>query len=463
VARGEVDPFIKGVEREIGPDRVSTLPEDLLSFSYDAQHIRGKPSAVVRPRSVEEAEAALRLAVEHNQRIVPRGAGTGLSGGAVPLDNAVVLDLAGLDRIIDIDERDFVAVVEPGVVTEKLHEAVEEKGLFYPPDPASMSACTIGGNVAENAGGPRALKYGTTSEYLLGLDVFAPAFGRMRLGGRTIKNVTGYDLVRTICGSEGTLAVVLEATLKLLPLPPARRTLFCAFSDLKTAAEAVVEVLRRGLLPSAIEILDKATLRAVDAFKGTGYASLGEAVLIVEFDGEEAEVKEAARRAKESLAKRNPTELGFAETPEEAERLWEARRSALAALSRLKPTTILEDITVPRSKIPDMVRAIERISEETGILIGTFGHAGDGNLHPTILTDERNEAEMRKAHEAAERIFKTAIELGGTLSGEHGIGLSKAPFLRLEIQEPTMSAIKALKRAFDPQGILNPGKAYSCT
>lgn len=461
MAKAAVERFVEAVRREIGPDRVSTLPEDLFSFSYDAQHVRGRPSAVVRPKSVEEAETALRLACEHKRAIVPRGAGTGLSGGAVPLDGAAVLDLAALDRILDIDGKDFVAVVEPGVVTSKLHEAVEREGLFYPPDPASMTACTIGGNIAENAGGPRGLKYGTTRDYLLGLDAFAPAFGRMRLGGRTIKNVTGYDLVRTICGSEGTLAVVLGATLKLLPLPPARRTLFAAFSDLERAAEAVVEVLRSGSLPCALEILDKATLQAVDKFKGTDYASLGEAALIVEFDGVEPEVEEAARRAKEALSRMGPTELKFAETAEEAERLWEARRAALAALSRLRPTTILEDITVPRSKIPDMVRAVSKISEETGVPIGTFGHAGDGNLHPTILTDERDEAEMRRAHEAAERIFKAAVELGGTLSGEHGIGLSKAPFLPLEIPGSTLEAIRALKRSFDPDGILNPGKAYS--
>jgi len=439
---------------------VSTLSEDLVCYGTDATRIEATPDAVVRPADAASIARIIGIAAAHGEPVVPRGAGTGLSGGCVPVKGGVVVSTERLRQVKDIDTVNLLAVVEPGVVTARLHEAVEREGLFYPPDPASYRACTIGGNVAENAGGLRGLKYGVTRDYVMALKVVLPSGAEVSLGSRTIKSVTGYDLTRLMVGSEGTLGFITEATLRLIPKPETRAALLAAYKTLEDASEAVVAIIRSGVIPSTLELMDDVTIKAVEAHSPTGGAPDCGALLLVETDGSEAEVARQAARIEGVLAKTGALELRRASDPTEQEKLWKARRSALTALARVSPSVVLEDATVPRSQIPAMVRAIRSIAEKHGLTIGTFGHAGDGNLHPTIITDLRDKTAARKVHAAASEIFGAALSLGGTLSGEHGIGVAKAIFMEDEVGKAGLAAMRAVKDALDPRGIMNPGKIF---
>jgi glycolate oxidase len=471
--------LVKDLEKEIAslltPGEVVSGQEALICYGGDSTRLTGTADAVVRPGTAESIRLVMEYAAKEKIPITPRGAGTGLSGGCVPVNGGIVVSTERLNKIIEIDPVDLVAVVEPGVITASLHSAVEAHGLFYPPDPGSHAFCTLGGNIAENAGGLRGLKYGVTRDYVMGLDIALPDGRTFKAGSRTRKNVTGYDMVRLFTGSEGTLGFITGATLKLIPLPEAKAGFLAAFDTLEEASEAVVLIIKSGITPSTLEIMDSVTLKAVAAYRG-GKESRGQslnatspfnggegtpgALLLIEVDGSKPEVVRQSSKLLDTLKFAGVKELRQAKDPLEQEEIWAARRAALTALARISPSVILEDATVPRKEIPAMVRAIRSVADKYGLVIGTFGHAGDGNLHPTIITDLRIEENRGKVHAAVAEIFAAALKLGGTLSGEHGIGLMKSSYMESELGAAGLSAMRAVKDALDPQGIMNPGKIF---
>lgn len=452
--------LVKELERICGKGDVLYEKEELLCYSYDASPAQPSlPQAVVFPTSTEEVVKIMRLSSKNGLKVIPRGAGTGLSGATVPLEGDIVLCLTKMNKILEIDNQDLVAVVEPGVITGELHNAVEKMGLFYPPDPASASVCTIGGNIATCAGGLRAMKYGVTRDYVLGLEAVLPDGEVLNTGGRVIKEVSGYDLIRLLVGSEGTLAIFTKIILKLLPLPQAKRTILASYRTREEAALTVSAIISR-LLPATLEFMDRITIRSVEAYSPAGLPADAEAVLLIEVDGTEMTVKEEGEEIERICRQYRAIEVKMAQTKEEAERLMKARRSVRPALLRLRPSVLLEDTTVPISRLVEMVSGITEIGERNKVLIGTMGHAGDGNLHPFLLFDDRDEEERRRVDKAVEEIVELAINLGGTVSGEHGIGLVKKRFLPLKIKPKEIEIMKGIKKVFDPQNILNPGKLF---
>ncbi|MFO7749954.1 MAG: FAD-linked oxidase C-terminal domain-containing protein [Desulfobacteraceae bacterium] len=443
----------------VGNENLLTDQEDMVTYSYDAAVLdAAKPEAAVIPHTSEAVGKIVKLCSENRLPVTVRGAGTNLSGGTIPVNGGIVLLTTRLNAVLEINEQDMYAVVQPGVVTAKLAGAVEKKGLFYPPDPGSQAVSTLGGNVAENAGGLRGLKYGVTSDYVMGMSFF-DAFGeQVNTGSRTVKCATGYNFTGLITGSEGTLGIVDELVLKLIPLPRARKSMMAVFNTMEQASQAVAGIISGRIVPATLEILDNFTIRAVEAYSSAGLPVDAAALLLIEVDGHPAEVEEDADRVEQVCRKMGAGRIRMAESDQERDKVWAARRSALSALAKLRPTLVLEDATVPRSKIPDMVKALEEITEKYKLQIGTFGHAGDGNLHPTILTDKRDKKEWRRVEKAIEEIFDKALLLGGTLSGEHGTGLAKAPFFEKEVGRSSVLFSKRLKKAMDPYGILNPGK-----
>ncbi len=442
-----------------GAENVFPEETDRLTYSYDAAPLASVvPALVVRPTTAEALGRVVKLCNDNGLPLTVRGAGTNLSGGTIPKPNGVVVVTNGLNRILEINTADMYAVVEPGVVTATLAAAVAAKGLFYPPDPGSQAVSTLGGNVAENAGGLRGLKYGVTRDYVMGLEFFSAAGELIRTGSRTVKCATGFNLGALMIGSEGTLAVFGKIILKLVPPPLARKALFAVFEDIERASEAVAAIIAAHIVPATLEIMDNFTIRAVEDHSHAGLPVDAGAMLLIEVDGHPAQVDEEAEEVLALCRRTGVSHIRLAATDAERDAVWAARRNALSALARLKPTLVLEDATVPRSQIPAMVRAIQEISRRFALSIGTFGHAGDGNLHPTILTDKRDTAEWQRVEAAIDDIFSRALELGGTLSGEHGTGIAKSRFLAKETTEATIRYSKALKRALDPNGILNPEK-----
>jgi len=404
-----------------------------------------------------EVSQILRLANRERFPIVPRGAGTGMSGGSVPTQGGLVLSFERMNRIIEINEEDFLAVVEPGVVTGDRQRAVEAKGLFYPPDPASHQFCTMGGNVAECAGGLRAVKYGVTKDYVLGLEVVMPTGEIIKTGARTVKSVAGYDLTKLIVGSEGTLGVVTKIIVKLLPLPESVRTLAAFFASVDDAARAASKILAARIVPRALELVDHSALRAVETYLKEDLSGGAKAMLLVEVDGSDDSTKRESKCVSEILAESGASGVNFADSPAERERLWKARRAISPALYTIKPKKVNEDIVVPRSKIADILRKIEEIAKKHDLLIVSFGHAGDGNLHVNILVDD---ADLPRADGAVNEIFDATLRLGGSISGEHGIGLTKAAYLPMESGPEAIAVMKRIKQALDPNNILNPGKIF---
>jgi glycolate oxidase len=446
----------------VGERDLLTSPEDLVCYSYDASQptLDQLPSAVLNADSTEEVAAIVRLANRRRFAVVPRGSGTNLSGGAIPLRGAVVLNLGRMKRILELDADNLTATVEAGVITDQLLAAVEAEGLLYPPDPASSSVSSIGGNVAENAGGLRGLKYGVTGDYVLGLEVVLPTGEVIVTGGKCFKDVAGYDLTSLFVGSEGTLGVVTKITVRLIPPPQAKRTLLALYRQVEEASRSVSGIIAAHLIPATLEILDGTTIRYVEEFKGLGLpVDLG-AILLIEVDGRPTEVEEESSRVAEICRSLGATEVSIASSEEEALQLREARKAALPALARVRPTTILEDVTVPRSQLAPMVKKVREIAQHHDVSIAVFGHAGDGNLHPTCMTDERDREEMERVQAALTEIFATALELGGTITGEHGIGLKKRPFLPQAVGQARLEAMVRIKNVLDPQGILNPGKIF---
>jgi glycolate oxidase len=434
---------------------------DLLAYGYDGTWYESRPLCVVLPGNVEEVRAIHRLATRERLGLTPRAMGSGLSGGSVPLEGSIVLGIMRMNRILEIDTVNSVAVVQPGVVTADLQHAVEAVGLFYPPDPSSLKQSAIGGNVAENAGGARCLKYGVTADYVAALEVVLPGGELIRTGGKMVKNVTGYDLRALFTGAEGTLGTITEVTLRLLPLPKFSKTATAAFARIEDAATTVIEILGAGIVPTSIELLDRLTMQCLEENRPMGLPLESEAMLLFAADGShESVVDEDLARIAE-IAKRNAAQdVRVAADAAESARLWEARRAISPALARKRPNKLGEDISVPRSELVAMVRAVREIAERNDLLIPLFGHAGDGNLHPNILCDRRDPIEMARVRVAAREIFETAIALGGTLSGEHGIGVLKKQFMELDLGTDALALMRRIKDAVDPLGIMNPGKVF---
>ena len=443
----------------LGRENVFTDKADLVTYSYDAAVLDPViPAVILRPANYELVGKIVGLCNENSMPVTVRGAGTNLSGGTIPSANGVVLVTNALNNILEINEEDMYAVVQPGVITAKLAAAVEARGLFYPPDPGSQAVSTIGGNVAENAGGLRGLKYGVTKDYVMGLKFFDASGNDVKTGSRTVKCVTGYNLTGLMVGSEGTLGVIYEVILKLIPLPSHRKSMVAVFDETAKATETVAAIIAGRIVPATLEFMDNFTIRAVENHSNAGLPLDAAALLLIEVDGYPAQVEEDAEKIEAICRKKGATSLRVAKDAYERDKIWAARRGALSALAQLKPTLVLEDATVPRSKIPEMVRSIENIGKRYDLAIGTFGHAGDGNLHPTILTDKRNKEEWKRVEDAIKEIFENALALGGTLSGEHGIGLAKSGFLKNEIGAGAILFSKNIKSALDPKNILNPGK-----
>lgn len=452
--------FIKKLRDIVGASNLSEERQDLLCYSYDATQMEFIPDVVIYPADSREISAVLRLANADGVPVFPRGAGSGFSGGSLPRGGGIVLVTTRMDRILRIDTDNLIAVVEPGVVTGDLQDAVEKLGLFYPPDPASLRFSTMGGNVAECAGGPRAVKYGVTRDYVLGLEVVLPTGDIITTGGETVKGVVGYDLTRLMCGCEGTLGIITSITVRLIPLPESRKTLLAIFDSIDGAAAAVAAVIRGRIVPATLEFMDHAALKCVEREFSLGIPEAARAVLIIELDGERELLEKQAARIREVIRPLGLLEFRAAADDAEAEELWKARRLISPALRKVNPDKINEDIVVPRSRVPDIIRRIDEIRTRYGIPIINFGHAGDGNIHVNIMIDRSVPGESEKAEGAVREIFRETLALGGTMSGEHGVGLSKAPYLSMELTPAQIRAMKAIKKALDPNNILNPGKIF---
>jgi glycolate oxidase len=443
----------------LGSDgRVSTAPEDLAAYAYDGTWAETRPDVVVHPQTTQHVADVLRIADEKRIPVVPRGAATGLAGGAVPAQGSICLNLARMTRILEISTGDTLAVAQPGVVTYDLQRAVEKHGLFYPPDPASLYQSTIGGNVATNAGGPRCFKYGVTADYVLGLEVVLPGGHVMRTGGRTIKDVAGYNLTQLFVGSEGTLGVVTEITVRLIPKPVTQLTALAAFPKLNDACQAVSNILQAGIVPLVTELMDQGTTQAIEDFKHLGLPTDVEALLLVAVDGDEDAVAREIASVADILKKSGARSVQQARTADESESLWEARRNLSPAIGRLARNKLGEDIAVPRSQIPAFAKRMQEIGRSNDVRIVAYGHIGDGNLHPTLLCDRRDGALMKRVEKAAGEIFEAAVSLGGTVTGEHGIGILKRDYVASAIDPVALAWMMAIKKLFDPNNIMNPGK-----
>ena len=445
----------------VGADQVFTSKEDLIPYAFDGTAAMSQmPGCVAFVTTTEQIVGVLKLANATKTPVVTRGSGTGLSGGCVPSPDCIVLCTARMNRILEVDRANLTILVEPGVTTLAVADAAAAVGLFYPPDPGSMKISTIGGNVAENSGGLRGLKYGITRNYVMGLEVVLPDGEVLFTGNKCVKDVAGYSIKDLFIGSEGTLGVMTKVLLKLIPKPAAKQTMVATFSAMDAAAQTVSDIIAAQIIPCTLEFLDRTTIHCVEDFAKVGLPLDCEALLLMETDGHPAAVADEAAKMVELAKKNGAMEVRVAKDEAEANKLATARRSAFSALARLAPTTILEDATVPRSELAKMVRFVAVIAKKYNLRVGTFGHMGDGNLHPTFLTDERNKEEMHRVHEAFKEIFDEAIRLGGTITGEHGVGLAKKEFLPKFIGPASMRVHRELRKALDPHGILNPGKMF---
>ncbi len=444
----------------LGPGSVLTAAEDLLVYAFDGTAaLSQQPGCVVFVRTAADIQAVLRLAQRTKTPVVTRGSGTGLSGGSLPVPGCIVLCTVHMNRILEVDRANLTLLAEPGATTLQIAEAAAAAGLFYPPDPGSMKISTIGGNVAENSGGLRGLKYGITRNYVMGLEVVLPDGEILFTGNKCVKDVAGYSLKDLFIGSEGTLGVITRVLLRLIPPPAAKQTLMATFDAMDAAAQTVSDIIAAKIIPCTLEFLDRTTLRCVEDYAKIGLPDC-EALLLMETDGHPAQVAEEAARMEEIARSNGCQEVRKAANEAEANALAGARRSAFSALARVSPTTILEDATVPRSELARMIRFVDQVAKKHRLRIGTFGHMGDGNLHPTFLTDERNTDEMHRVHVAFQEIFDEAIRLGGTITGEHGVGVAKKDFLPKFLGDASMRVMRGLRRELDPQGILNPGKMF---
>jgi glycolate oxidase len=447
----------------LSPDRVLTEAEDIIPYSFDGTAaLSHRPLAVAFANTTTEVSQVLRWANETRTAIVVRGSGTGLSGGSVPTASSVVLCLSRFDQVLELDRRNLTLLVEPGVTTQTIFDRADRAGLIYPPDPGSMKISTIGGNVANNSGGLRGLKYGVTKDYVMGFELVLPSGEVTWVGNKCVKDVAGYSLREVFIGSEGTLGIFTKILLRLLPRPAAKRTLLAVYSRMEDAAETVSAIIAHPIIPCTLEFLDRTTINCVEDYAHVGLPREAEAVLLMETDGHPAVAAEEAGIMAELARKHGALEVRVAETASQAQSLATARRSAFAALARVAPTTILEDVTVPRSELAGMVRFIQELAVRHQLRIGIFGHMGDGNLHPTFLTNEKDADEMHRVELAFAEIVTETVRRGGTITGEHGVGLAKKKFLPESVGETNMTLLRAFRRLLDPNLVLNPGKMFDC-
>jgi glycolate oxidase len=453
--------FVDSLKQIVTAERVLTRDEDLVPYSFDGTAaLKQRPGAVAFPLSTAEVAACVKLARDKNVPVVTRGSGTGLSGGSVPLAGCLVLCLVKMDKLIELDEKNLTLRAQSGVITKEIDDACAKVGLFYPPDPGSMKISTIGGNVAENSGGLRGLKYGVTRDYVMGIEVVLPDGTATFLGNKCVKDVAGYSMKDLFVGSEGTLGIITEVLLKVLPRPKARKTMLALYDSMEKAAETISAIIAAKIIPCTLEFLDKMTVRCVEDYARIGLPTDVEAVVLMETDGHPAVVEEEAAQMMTLARANGARDVRAAADEQEGAKLAAARRNAFSALARVRPTTILEDVTVPRSELAAMVSVINEVAQRHRLLIGTFGHLGDGNLHPTFLTNERDHEEMHRVEAALEEIVDETLKRGGTVTGEHGIGLAKKGFLRRQLGEGSFELMRTVKKALDPQGLLNPGKMF---
>ena len=456
-----ISPFIiDRLRTELGHDAVITDKEHMICYSYDATRIERLPDALLMPKTREEVASILGIANSEKIPVIPRGAGSGFAGGSVPARGGIILSLQRMDKIIEVNKNDFYIVAEPGVVTRNIQKAAEAEGLFYPPDPSSVNFCTIGGNISTGAGGARGVKYGTTKDYVMGLEVVLPTGDIIFTGTKAPRSVAGYDLTRLLVGSEGTLGVITKAILKLIPLPEKTVTVAAIFTSIHDAIAAIDHIIMSGVRPSVIEFMDNSSISVVRELLPESVREKGEAMVISEVDGPGTQVEEGLHRIEDICRKSGAVIVSAARTPQEREKLWTARRSVSPALYKINPTKINEDIVVPRSRLSDLMNEIGKIASANKVQIVSFGHAGDGNLHINVMTDDKNEEEFKRAKKAVHELFEVTLRLGGSISGEHGIGMTKAPFLPMEVSDKVIGIMKGIKQTFDPNNILNPGKIW---
>lgn len=450
---------VEALKKIVGDEYVLTDKGDLLTYSYDGTPDQPQvmPEVVVLPETTEEIIEIVKLAKAEDFHIYTRGSGTNLSGGTIPLRKGVVLVTTRMNKILEVDPENLTATVQPGVIINQLNDAVSPYGLIYPPDPGTVKTATMGGSVSESSGGLRGLKYGVTKDYVIGVEMVLANGELVTFGGKSVKNVAGYDFTKLVCGAEGTLGIITKILVKLIAKPQYVKTMTATFNVLKDAGYAINGIISNKVVPATMELLDQATLKVVEDFTNIGLPIEAKVMLLIEVDGMvEAEVELEAQKVVEQCKKNGCQDVKLAKNDKERDELMAARRAALPALARVKPTTVLEDATVPRSRIPDMLVRLEELAEKYDLQIGTFGHAGDGNLHPTILTDARDEEEMKRVRMCVDDIFAAALEMGGTLSGEHGIGIAKARFMEDQFGAAGMEVIRRVKEAFDPNYMFNP-------
>lgn len=453
--------FIQSLKEILPPDRVLTSAEDIVPYSFDGTAaLKQRPGAVVFPLTAEEVSECVKLARRNNVAVVTRGSGTGLSGGSVPLAGCLVICLVKMDKLIEVDEKNLTLRAQSGVITKEIDDASAKVGLFYPPDPGSMKISTIGGNVAENSGGLRGLKYGVTRDYVMGIEVVLPDGTLTFLGNKCVKDVAGYSMKDLFIGSEGTLGIITEVILKVLPRPKARKTMLALYDSMDAAAKTISAIIAAKIIPCTLEFLDRVTVQCVEDYAKIGLPTDVEALVLMETDGHPVVVEEEAAQMMELARANGARDVRAAADEAEGAKLAAARRNAFSALARVRPTTILEDVTVPRSELAAMVAFIDSVAKKHKLQIGTFGHLGDGNLHPTFLTNERDHEEMHRIEVALEEIVDETIRLGGTVTGEHGVGLAKKAFLKRQLGEGSYELMRSIKQALDPQGLLNPGKIF---
>lgn len=457
IAKGIVDELRKIV----GKDDVLTEKEDLVSYSYDGTTTWAhEPDVVVFPTSAQEISEILKLANKERIPVTPRGGGTNVSGGSVPIKGGIVLCTTKMNGILEVNKANLLATVEPGVVLQDFNITLAQQGLFFPPDPQSFLGCTMGGVVSENAGGPFCVKYGVTKQYILGLEVVLADGYIMKIGGLTPKNRTGYELCMLFTGSEGTLGVITKITVRLLPLPPASKSMMAVFERTEVAGEAISNILASGVVPSKIEFVDNFVIRRIEEMTPMGLPVDARVLLLLQADGSAAAVEADTQRILDILRESGASEARVAKDETEAAMFWKARSAGFAAVFGAAHTVLSEDIAVPRDKLGEFIRRLDELSEESGFFIQYLGHAGDGNLHPSIFTDIRDKEQFAKAQDTMAKIFEVAIELGGVLSGEHGIGLEKQKFLKQAMDPRAIEIMKGIKKLIDPNGILNPGKIW---
>lgn len=452
------------IQQIVGKSNITMTFEDRFCYTYDASPLKlevaNLPGVIVFPENAQQISKIICLANEKGIPVVPRGAGSNLSGGTLSIEDCIILCLNRMNKIIELDRKNLLAIVEPGVINADLQREAGKLGLFYPPDPQSLEFSTIGGNVAENAGGPRCVKYGVTRDYVLGLEVVLPNGDIVNTGAKTVKNVTGYDLTRLFVGAEGTLGVITRITLKLIPKPEGMKIALAVFPTLDAAADTVARITARGIVPAMVEFLDNIYIRNIEEYTHVGFPVDAEAVLILAVDGDMEILDKQMNRIAEVCKETGAVQLRIAGNAAEADEIMRARRAAFASMSRLNPTIIGEDITVPRSNIPEMVAKIQEIAGKHGIIIATVGHAGDGNLHATFCCDERNEVEMTRVEAAIDDLVEAALALDGVISGEHGIGRFKVKYMRKQFGESQLNLMKTIKSVLDPNNIMNPGVMF---